>query len=274
MPPPGADDGGLGPIASAARGRLEAIRRALVAQMALLLARLDQADGGLTATKDALDSARRIRTQVLDLLRDDGLPLVISAAEESVAQAVDRAIGAARASRPQGDAPVAVTFDAEARDAIARSVDGVLDEVAVVFKDAAGDIRRAMDVGLNTSAPLAELVDRVAVTMDTTFARAQTAVDMAIRGAARLTTVQQAERGAEGTGEEMGFLYDGPVDSKTRPFCAEHAGKVYTLRALKNLDNGTGLPVETFAGGPNCRHRLSPIDLESARAEGYVVITE
>ena len=272
MSPPGADDGGAGPIASAARGRLDAIRRALVAEMTRLLARLDTTGGGLVSTKDALDNARRIRTQVLALLREDGLPVVIDVAEEAVADAVEAAIGAARKTPPAGLGAVKVTFDAEAKDSIARSVNGVLDEVAVVFRDAAGSVRKAMDIGVNTGVPLDELVRDVSAKLDTTFSRAKSAVEMAVRGAARLTTVQQAERGGDATDVAMAYLYDGPTDSKTRPFCRLHVGKVYSLAALNRLDNGTSFPVVPFAGGPGCRHRLSPLSLEDAKAEGYKVV--
>jgi len=55
------------------------------------------------------------------------------------------------------------------------------------------------------------------------------------------------------------FLYMGPRDIKNRPFCALHAGKVYTAAQVGKLNNGTKLmPVSKYGGGWNCRHILIP----------------
>jgi hypothetical protein len=55
------------------------------------------------------------------------------------------------------------------------------------------------------------------------------------------------------------FAYMGPLDRKTRPFCYERVGKVFTLDEIDTMDNGQ-LP-NTFltAGGYNCRHRFIAI---------------
>lgn len=53
--------------------------------------------------------------------------------------------------------------------------------------------------------------------------------------------------------------YVGPLDDKTREFCAEHVGKVYTIDEILDLDNGQGLPVLTNMGGYNCRHEWRPV---------------
>jgi len=267
-------DGSVPAIAADAHRRLEAIRAALTREMEALLRRLDQSNGRLISTRDALANARRIRTQVLALMRQEGLPVIIGVAEAHVAEAVERSLATSSAPRALADAhrSVGITMDAEAKDSIARSVSGVLDGVADAFGAGQQAMRRAMDVGISTSAPLADLIADVRAELDTTIARAQTAVETAIRGAARVTLVTQAERGGKAAGEEMVYLWLGPVDSKTRPFCREHVGKAYTLAALKRMDNGQGLPVETFAGGMNCRHALSPLTIEDAESEGYAVV--
>jgi hypothetical protein len=55
------------------------------------------------------------------------------------------------------------------------------------------------------------------------------------------------------------FVYVGPADIKTRPFCSTHLNKVYTKTQMAAMTNGTSLsPVSRFAGGYNCRHHWMP----------------
>lgn len=58
---------------------------------------------------------------------------------------------------------------------------------------------------------------------------------------------------AEVTGTKK-FLYSGPVGPNTRPFCREHAGKIYTLAEIEKMNNGTDLSVRSSCGSYNCRH--------------------
>lgn len=267
-----ADDALIGPTASEAGRRLEAIRRALMLQIEALLMRLDQKGGTLASDRDALDNARRIRGQVIALIREEGLPLVVREGEAKIVEAVELMLGPARHLDSPLGAGLSVSLDAQAKDSIARSVSGVLDDVSTVFGDAASDVRAAIDRGLNTSAPLGDLVENVRAKLDTTFARAQVAVETAIRGSARMTLIQQAERGADAADEAIVYLYDGArPDGKIREFCAEHFGKCYSLAALKRMDNGTSLPVVPYAGGFSCRHRLVPMTRDDAIEEGYEV---
>ncbi len=271
----GSGDGTSDPHVSGARRRLEAVREALLREMTLRLSHLNQKGGELVGERDALDNARRIRTQVLTLLREDGLPVVIGAAEAAIADAVDSALRShvtMKASAGTGAAGVSMSFDADAKDSIARSVSGVLDEVAGVFADAGAQIREAIDVGLSTGSSLVDVTDKVAKALDVSFKKAGVAVETAIRMAARTALVTQAERGSEAIGEEMVYLWLGPVDSKTRPLCRENAGRAFTLDALKGMENESGLPVESSAGGWSCRHVLSPLLRSTAEQEGIEVV--
>jgi len=269
-----ADDALIGAMASGARRRLEAIRDALVREMVQRLSRLDQSGGKLASERDSLDNARRIRSQVIELLREEGFPLVVSASEAAVVDAVELALGPAQKMKvAQLTGGIGVTLDAEAKDSIARSVSGVLDEVADAFGDAGDAIREAIDRGVNTGGSLADLQQEVADKLETTFGRAGSAIETAVRGANRLALVQQAERGAEAADVEMLYLYDGPRDGKMREFCARTHGRVYSLDEIKKLDNGTDLDVLVYAGGHSCRHRWSPITRDAAEAEGYEVIS-
>lgn len=73
-----------------------------------------------------------------------------------------------------------------------------------------------------------------------------------------------ALRKAEDAGLEL-FVYAGPLDQITRPFCRERVGRVFTKAEVADWDNGQGLPAAVYLGGYNCRHRLNPISRKRAR---------
>lgn len=60
------------------------------------------------------------------------------------------------------------------------------------------------------------------------------------------------------------YLYTGPLDGLTRPFCKALIGKVVTSEQMRKLNNGQGLNVMTSCGGYNCRHTWSPV------SEGFI----
>ena len=64
------------------------------------------------------------------------------------------------------------------------------------------------------------------------------------------------------------FMYVGPLDSKTRPFCARvMLGKmVYSREEIDSMDNGQTGDVMTDGGGYNCRHSWMPVTAEFAAA--------
>jgi hypothetical protein len=67
------------------------------------------------------------------------------------------------------------------------------------------------------------------------------------------------------------FVYIGPQDGITRPFCKSRINKVYTKEQIAKWDNGTNLSAAIYAGGYNCRHNIVPLSKERAEqrvAEG------
>jgi hypothetical protein len=55
------------------------------------------------------------------------------------------------------------------------------------------------------------------------------------------------------------FTYRGPLDIKTRPWCAARVGKTFSKKEIGKMRNGTRLqPVSKFGGGWNCRHFFIP----------------
>ena len=63
----------------------------------------------------------------------------------------------------------------------------------------------------------------------------------------------------QGAGIEK-YLYRGPKDVKTRPFCEDRVGKQFLQSEIDAMDNGTRLmPVAVYGGGWNCRHVWTPV---------------
>lgn len=105
-----------------------------------------------------------------------------------------------------------------------------------------------------------DLVADIADDFDITDRQARTIYDTAIQIFSR----QVDQLHANGKPDEL-FYYAGPIDTKTRPFCRERVGRVFTRKELEEADNGQ-LPNPLLTGGGfNCRHqpkRVSVLDEE------------
>lgn len=119
-----------------------------------------------------------------------------------------------------------------------------------------------------------DLIDR---STDQTGRAVETELRTAVSGFNQSVTNLKAEQ----LGFEL-FVYLGPEDDVTRPFCEcvieggrfqgqqIEGGRVYTREEIEGFDNGQGLPVFVYGGGYNCRHQWRPITAELAEAEfGY-----
>ena len=147
----------------------------------------------------------------------------------------------------------------------------------------------------------AQLLD--AVVSGATFKELENAVEEALRGVkgddpkvlrhARTianTTTQGFDRTIThrkaATAKIDTFVYLGPDDGVTRPFCAavlsgqeskefripsvDGDPPIYTDEQISRMDNGQGLDVATYCGGYNCRHSFNPISVEKDEPEEQV----
>ncbi len=77
------------------------------------------------------------------------------------------------------------------------------------------------------------------------------------------TKISQYGRGITAIAAEVAgldhYLYTGPRDGITRPFCRALVNKVVTESQMSKLNNGQGLSVKISGGGYNCRHSWSPV---------------
>lgn len=104
------------------------------------------------------------------------------------------------------------------------------------------EVRRALVAGYGPDVLRKRLEERG-------FENVQTEAQTAVSRFNNLLTFENAA--ATGT---RTFKYFGPVSAITRPFCRAHAGQVFTIEEINQMDNGQGLPVLESLGGYNCRH--------------------
>ena len=126
-----------------------------------------------------------------------------------------------------------------------------VDDIATIGREAQDDLRAAIVETLRSTVEPADFVETIALRLDTTVARAITLVDTGVMAVDRgVVLAQTSEAGAEW------WLFDGPQDSLTRPWCARHLGYRFTGPQIAALRNDTGpQPPSLYAGGYNCRHR-------------------
>jgi hypothetical protein len=174
-------------------------------------------------------------------------------------------------------------FDANPADRIDRALSGVFDQVTHVFGKASNILRRGIIRssigGESTSAMISQLQHQMKLTRDYSTTLAVTA----LHSASRATTVETAED----TEFDFVYIYSGPDDTVTRPFCRFYGfpsglkSKVaYTRAALKALSKdpnqkkqpgGKAGDVAAYGGGYNCRHNWNAIPMFMAQEQKYTI---
>ena len=108
---------------------------------------------------------------------------------------------------------------------------------------------RTLMRGLFAQQKPADLMHDLAETLDVELYQARTLYDTTVNVFAR-----QVEAMKSREGDVFAFL--GPADTKLRPFCHAHVGKVFTREQIDALDNGQVGNVFLTGGGYNCRHQF------------------
>ena len=140
-----------------------------------------------------------------------------------------------------------------ARDNINALVDVRLDMASKTISSYLGDVRGAV-LDSVIAGRRVKPTDILRSAEGRTFANIKTELNSSLMAFQQVVDLEKAKK----AGIER-FLYIGPDDKITRPFCRELVGGIFTLAELRAMDNGQDLPVEVFRGGYNCRHRLRPI---------------
>jgi|GEM_PF-3327957 len=110
-------------------------------------------------------------------------------------------------------------------------------------------ITQAVTRGMLSRQAVTDILTEVAKMLDLSQARVGTLYDTAVSIYGR-----QVEALAAGNDPETKFLYAGPVDERTRDFCLEIVGQVFTRAEIDDMDNGQLSSVYLTGGGFSCRH--------------------
>ncbi len=138
---------------------------------------------------------------------------------------------------------------------LANSVDGRVDELRAIL------LRSVITGVLPDIASMAEDIGAK------TAAEGATILRTGLMGFNRAVSMAKAK---EDFGPNPLFLYIGPDDKVTRPFCHARVDKVFDQKTIDSWDNGTDLPANIYCGGYNCRHHLRPVSKQLAEELGGV----
>lgn len=103
--------------------------------------------------------------------------------------------------------------------------------------------------GLFARKPVDDILADVAEVLDRTDAQIATLYDTSVS-----IFTRQVELLSAGDDPDTRFIYAGPDDDVTRPFCQAHVGQTHTRAEIEALDNGQLDNVLLTGGGYNCRH--------------------
>ena len=127
---------------------------------------------------------------------------------------------------------------------------GILDDIDKIEKDLGDTLRKGLQVRKLKDLSKNELIFYVDELMKATVSKAEAVSSTAVMSYDRAITTFKAN--------ELGlnkFKYTGADDRKTRPFCDERVGNIYTDEEAKYWNNGQKSPASIYLGGYNCRHR-------------------
>ena len=133
----------------------------------------------------------------------------------------------------------------------AQSASAVFEDVIIPdFKRATRDAF----LSLSTQVPLNLVKSTLNQRLESSEGRQLTEVKTRISQYGRTVTAKIADEAGL-----TNYLYTGPRDGLTRPFCKALINKVVDDKQMSKLRNGQGLAVKTSCGGYNCRHSWSPV---------------
>jgi hypothetical protein len=220
------------------------LAQAIQDEIRTLVASLDTEEGQLQSTAYNLRAIEDVRRQVRQIAIDQGQTAIADFLDTELPEVIRASLAEAGLGE----------FAPQITDDVLDFLDGLEEEVIKSLDDTTGDLARAIRRGIVGGSQTSELLDAVASSLDTTLGRAATAIEGGIR--------RFNERVTTETARDLGFfyVYIGPDDQKTRPYCRPRVGKVLTQEQADAA-------VANVSGRWNCRHDLAPITLDEARRQ-------
>lgn len=220
-----------------------------------LLRELRTKDGRLVAVKASLGRVLALRRDLIRVLEESGFSAFAESVTDGPLDELARLV-----LRGNSFAQAAATLTPIDLRALAAFKTVRFQELLELGPAAAVRLSRIALDGLLGAQRVDDLVDDVADLFDTTERQARSLYDTSLSIFSRQVDQLQTT----GAPDEL-FYYAGPLDTKTRKFCRDRVGKVFTREELEQADNGQ-LPNPLLTGGGfNCRHspkRVSKFDRE------------
>jgi len=135
-------------------------------------------------------------------------------------------------------------------------------DMSAITQQTTQKISRLLQESAVVPIPLNIMASRISAETNLLKYQAKTLINT---GLAQVQRQAQTEASESLDPEDLVFLYIGPDDRKTRPFCHALEEKVCTKKQIAKLNNAQGLPVMANGGGYNCRHRWTPISRDFAK---------
>lgn len=202
-----------------------------------------QAQEGSTGALVRAVRAGHLRREIREALNRAGYSAL---AETSTTTALDRVVTQVLSLREAANLAAFTSRDATRILALkALATQDVLEQGTAVSQA----LWRTLAQGLFSGRPLAELLEDLEDALEIEQAEARTLYDTLINIFAR-----QVEALKTSEEPETPYAYLGPLDEKTRPFCEERVGRVFTREEIDAMDNGQLPNVFLTGGGYNCRH--------------------
>jgi len=129
----------------------------------------------------------------------------------------------------------------------------------------AGTMRRVEQTllrGIVGAQDRGELLNELVADLKVSLPHARTIYDTALSEFSRIAVTSTATGAAD-----EAFMYSGPIDGLTRPFCLERVGRVFTREEIDAMDNLQLDNTLITGGGYNCRHTWLPIPAEDDLAQ-------
>jgi len=201
--------------------------------------------------------------QLLDLLLGSGMGLVVDdyiEQSDRIRDAFEKSLEAINIDLSPQAMPQMDLLQANASTAIFEDV--ILPDYKRAMRDAFQS--------LATQIPIDVVVGDLQRRLEQSEGRELTEVRTSISELGRSLTATAAA-----AADLSSYLYTGPKDGITRPFCRALIGLVVDETQMSKLNNGQGKSVKISCGGYNCRHSWSPVtdsfvdaaDLDRAKQE-------
>lgn len=248
-----------GQMATLIRARRDQLKAEVKAEQAFAKA-LQNSAIDLTKTIEAAINTAKVQSilgysdqQLLEFILQSGLGLAVDEFVEQtdlIRQAVQKAILAIKEDMNFS----AIASDLDAIQSITAKT--VFEDVILppVKKSITESLRDVM-----LEVPASVIASNLQIKLENSIGRQLTEVKTQISAYGRSVTASIAEE----AGLDY-YLYTGPKDGITRPFCRQLINLVVSKQQMNRLNNGQGMSVLISGGGYNCRHSWSPV------SEGFI----